>query len=137
MSDQSEFSYKMTGLSYTANDNDEVTISSEWEGTATGFGAVFGTLRATMALTDANAASGPCTFVGGAAPDDGSLVLGIGEGIWERFDWRQLALVRADRTRHGEWIICAELIGRAIAMVAYRDLLATRNDFDHRGPTQH
>ena len=84
MSDQSEFSYKMTGLSYTANDNDEVTISSEWEGTATGFGAVFGTLRATMALTDANAASGPCTFVGGAAPDNGSLVLGIGEGTWER-----------------------------------------------------
>ena len=84
MSDQGEYSYKMTGLSYTANTNDEVTTSSDWEGTATGFGAVFGTLKATMPLTDANAASGACTFVGGAAPDDGSLVLAIGEGTWER-----------------------------------------------------
>ena len=64
MSDQGEYSYKMTGLSYTANANDEVTTSSDWEGTATGFGAVFGTLKATMPLTDANAASGACTFVG-------------------------------------------------------------------------
>ena len=84
MSDQSEFSYKMTGLSYTANDNEEITSSSDWEGTATGFGAVFGTLIVTFPLAEANAPTGVCTWVGGATPDDGTVLGTIGEGTWQR-----------------------------------------------------
>ena len=84
MADQSELSYSMTGLRYSANEKKEVTASTDWEGTATGFGAVFGTLIATFPLADANASTGTCRWVGGATPDDGSLLAGIGEGTWQR-----------------------------------------------------
>ena len=84
MADQSEFSYTMTGLHYSANDNEEVTASSDWEGTATGFEAVFGTLIVTFPLADTNASSGTCRWVGGAAPDDGSVLAAIAEGTWQR-----------------------------------------------------
>jgi len=47
----------MIGLSYAENDNEEVIASSHWEGTATGFGAVFGTLEIVLVFSAATSAA--------------------------------------------------------------------------------
>ena len=85
MSDEEgAFSLKQTGVSYSKNDNDEVTVASDWEGTATGYGTVFGTLSVTFPFADAGAATGTLTWVSGAALEDGTSVAGIGDGTWQQ-----------------------------------------------------
>ena len=81
-----EFSYKMTGFSYSANADRDVTTSSHWEGSATGYGAVFGTLSVTTPLADAGATSGSCTWVAGAALEDGTSAAAILEGTWQKLE---------------------------------------------------
>ena len=39
-----KYSLKFAGQTYTSNDDGDVTIHQNWEGTADGYGAVFGTL---------------------------------------------------------------------------------------------
>ena len=39
-----KYSLKFAGNTYTSNVNGDVTIHQNWEGTADGYGAVFGTL---------------------------------------------------------------------------------------------
>jgi hypothetical protein len=84
MSEQiGEFSLKHTGNTYGTNSAGEMTSSANFVGEASGFGAVWGTITATNALSDAGATSGDCGWVGEAFLEDGSVLGGIGKGTWE------------------------------------------------------
>jgi hypothetical protein len=83
MPEAGEFSLKQVGgTAFTTNDRDEVTAASDWEGTATGYGTVFGTFSVTFPLAEAGGASGSCTWVSAAVLDDGVTLAGIGAGTW-------------------------------------------------------
>ena len=84
MSEQiGEFSLKHTGNTYGTNSAGEMTSSANFVGEASGFGAVWGTITATNALSDAGATSGDCEWVGEAFLEDGSVLGGIRKGTWE------------------------------------------------------
>ena len=83
MADQGDFSFKHTGNSQAKTDDGRIAASSNWEGTATGFGTVFGTLCVPISFADAGATSGPCTWVSQAFLDDGTRLLAHGTGTWE------------------------------------------------------
>ena len=79
-----EFSLKHTGSSFSKTADGGLSVSSHWQGEATGFGPVFGTLTAATPLADAGATSGSCSWAAQAFPEDGSTVGGLGEGTWEK-----------------------------------------------------
>ena len=84
MSEQiGEFSLKHNGNTYGTNSAGEMTSSANFVGEASGFGAVWGTITATNALSEAGATSGDCGWVGEAFLEDGSVLGGIGKGTWE------------------------------------------------------
>ena len=76
-----EFSYKMTGQAQESIDNG-IRVISYWEGTATGFGAVFGTLTVDLSFDDVAATSGTCRWVAVAFLPDGGRDAGTAEGTW-------------------------------------------------------
>ena len=85
MSDQiGEFSLKHIGNTYGTNSSGDVTVSVNWQGEATGFGTVWGTLISSNPLSESNATSGKVQWVGEAFLEDGSVLGGIGNGTWER-----------------------------------------------------
>jgi len=85
MADQvGEFNLKNTGMSFNITADSQLQQTSDFEGTATGFGAVFGTLIITQPLAEAGATGGPCAWAGKALLDDNSIVGGIGKGTWEQ-----------------------------------------------------
>ena len=75
-----EFSLESTGTTLRAGDDGFESIGN-FEGTATGFGTVFGTL--TFFADSAEASLGRARWVGQSFKADGSSVAGVGEGIWE------------------------------------------------------
>ena len=79
-----EFSLKHIGNTYGTNSDGDVTVSVNWQGEASGFGTVWGTLVSSNALSDSNATSGEVKWVGEAFLDDGSVLGGIGNGTWEK-----------------------------------------------------
>jgi len=79
-----EFHMKNTGMSFDLLGDDKIQQTVDFEGTATGFGAVFGTLVFRQNLSETSETSGPLSFVGKALLDDNSLVGGIGHGTWEQ-----------------------------------------------------
>jgi len=81
-----EFAHRHSGSSYATAADGSIIATSNWEGTATGFGAVFGTLS--VPITEGGATSGTCTWIGQAFPPDGAWVTGIGDGTWEEVDGR-------------------------------------------------
>lgn len=88
------FSFKSTGVSYLKVPGGGVNHIN-FEGTATGFGAVLGTLSF---YADApGAQSGRSSWVGTAYLDNGDEVQGTSEGFWERggkHKWRVRGLLR-------------------------------------------
>ena len=80
-----EFSLKHSGSGYAKTD-DGLTAYSNWEGTATDFGAVFGSLSVPLSMSDEDPSSGPCSWAGQAFLEDGSGVIGTGEGTWKKAD---------------------------------------------------
>ena len=85
MSDQiGEFSLKHIGNTYGTNSGGDVTVSVNWQGEASGFGTVWGTLISSNPLSESNATSGKVQWVGEAFLEDGSVLGGIGNGTWER-----------------------------------------------------
>ena len=78
------FDMKSTGVSFNTTADGQLQQTSDFEGTATGFGAVFGTLVITQSLAEAGATSGPCAWVGKALLDDNSILGGIGTGTYEQ-----------------------------------------------------
>ena len=76
-----EFSLEMKGQAQESIDHG-IRIISYWEGTATGFGAVFGTLTVDLSFDDVAAISGTCRWVVVAFLPDGGRDGGAAEGTW-------------------------------------------------------
>ena len=97
-----EFSFKHTGNMLAKTDDGQVSINANWEGEATGYGGVFGTLNITQPLDDFNNKSGTCSWVGQGFLDDGTTVGGLGE-IQGEFSFKHtgnmLAKTDTDRSR--------------------------------------
>ena len=77
------FSLKYQGNTYTSNEAGEVTIHQNWEGTADSFGTVFGTLIWGPTPPSGLNEGGKIEWVGQSFLDDGTTVIGQGEGTWE------------------------------------------------------
>ena len=81
-----EFSLKHTGSAYGKTEDGSIAAYANWEGTATGYGAVFGTLNVTTPLAEAGATSGSCTWAGQGFPEDGTTLGALGEGTWKKLE---------------------------------------------------
>ena len=79
-----EFNLKNTGMGFNVTADSQLQQSIDFEGTATGFGGVFGTVIITQPLAEAGATGGPCTWAGKALLDDNSILGGIGKGTWKQ-----------------------------------------------------
>ena len=80
------FSLTHIGSTYGINSAREITSSANFQGHATGFCTVWGTLLSANPLSDSNATSGEIQWVGKAFLEDGSVLGGIGKGAWEKPD---------------------------------------------------
>ena len=80
-----EFSLQLTGAHTEKTDNG-VNAHSHWEGTATGYGTVFGTLTVPLSLAETNPTSGTCTWAGQAFLEDGTSLIGVAEGTWQKVE---------------------------------------------------
>lgn len=76
-----EFSFTSTGVTVSSTPNGGVTNQVNLEGTASGFGAVLGTL--TFHATEAGADGGFVTWSGSGYLDDGETAGGQGRGVFE------------------------------------------------------
>ena len=76
-----EFSLEMKGQAQESIANG-IRLISHWEGTATGFGAVFGTLTVDLSSDDIAATSGTCRWVAVGFLPDGGRDGGTAEGPW-------------------------------------------------------
>ena len=81
-----EFSLKHTGSAYAKTENGELTNTSNWQGTATGYGSVFGTLSLSQPLAEAGATSGSIGWAGQGFPEDGTTLGAFGEGTWQQHE---------------------------------------------------
>ena len=85
-----EFSFNQTGNAYVKGDDGVVVAYVNYDGTATGFGTVIGTLA--FPLPKGGATSGTCSWAGQGFPPDRAWVTGSGEGTWEqvkgRYAWK-------------------------------------------------
>ena len=79
-----EFHMKNTGNSFDLLGDNRLQQTADFEGTATGFGTVFGTLVFRQDLSEASDTSGSLSFVGKAILDDNSIAGGSGHGTWEQ-----------------------------------------------------
>jgi hypothetical protein len=79
-----EFSLQHTGNTYGTNSAGDMTSSANFQGEASGFGMVWGTLVSSNPLSETNATSGEVQWVGEAFLEDGSVLGGIGKGTWEK-----------------------------------------------------
>ena len=85
-----EFSFKHTGNAYAKAADGSLTATSNWEGTATGYGTAFGTLTLTM---NGGASSGRCSWIAQAFPEGQPWAFGSGDGTWEQIEghhWKLL-----------------------------------------------
>jgi hypothetical protein len=87
-----EFSLKHTGTTY-AKTGDEISSYVSWEGSATDFGTVFGTLRFPTSMAEGGATSGSCSWVGQSFLEDGTTLLVVGEGDFEQVNGQNQWLV--------------------------------------------
>ena len=81
-----EFSLKHTGSAYAKTENGELASYANWQGTATGYGTIFGTLSLSQPLAEAGATSGSCTWAGQAFLEDGTALGALGEGTWQQLE---------------------------------------------------
>ena len=79
-----EFKSKRTGFTLTKTADGQIQQTGSYEGTATGFGAFFGTMTLTQPLEEAGANSGTCTWIAKAILEDKSILADLAEGTWER-----------------------------------------------------
>lgn len=78
------FELNHTGNAYAKNDDDVVVAYANYEGTATGFGTVMGTLA--FPLAEQGAASGTVTWTGQGFPPDREPSTSSGEGTWKQVE---------------------------------------------------
>ena len=79
-----EYTFKNTGVVVSKTADGQVQQLMSYEGAATGFPVVLGSLIFTMPLSEAAANSGSCSWVGRGILDDGTGAAGFGEGTLER-----------------------------------------------------
>ena len=79
-----EFDLNHIGNAYAKIDDNVVVAYASYEGTATGFGTVMGTLA--FPLPDQGATSGTVTWTGQAFPPDREPSTSFGEGSWEQVE---------------------------------------------------
>jgi len=78
------FELNHTGNAYAKNDDDVVVAYANYEGTATGFGTVMGTLA--FPLPEQGATSGTVTWTGQGFPPDREPSTSFGEGTWKQVE---------------------------------------------------
>ena len=81
-----EFSLKHTGSIYRKTEDGGIATYVSWEGTATGYGQVFGTLQISSPLAEAGATSGSCTWAGQAFLEDATTLGALGEGTYQQLE---------------------------------------------------
>ena len=79
-----EFTLKHLGNTYVKNDDGVVVAYASYEGTATGFGTVMGTMC--FPLVENGATSGKCSWAGQAFQPDGTNTSSSGDGTWEQVE---------------------------------------------------
>ncbi len=79
-----EFKLKHIGNTYAKNQDGVVTAYASYEGTASGFGTVMGTMS--FPLAENGATSGKCSWAGQAFQPDGTSTSSSGEGTWEQVE---------------------------------------------------
>lgn len=79
-----EFELNHTGNAYAKNDDNVVVAYASYEGTATGFGTVMGTLA--FPLPEQGATSGTVTWTGQGFPPDREPSTSFGDGTWEQVE---------------------------------------------------
>ena len=79
-----EFSLNQTSNAYVKNDDGVVVAYVNYDGTATGFGTVMGTMS--FPLPDGGASSGACSWTGQAFPPDRPWNTASGDGTWEQIE---------------------------------------------------
>lgn len=81
-----EFELNHVGNVYAKNDDGAVVAYVNYEGTATGFGTVMGTMS--FPLPQSGATSGTCTWTGQGFPPDSAWTTSSGDGTWEQIPGR-------------------------------------------------
>jgi hypothetical protein len=85
MADQTgEYKFKNTGVVVSKTADGQVQQLMSYEGGATGFPVVLGSLIMATPLSEAAANSGSCSWVARGVLDDGTFAAGFAEGTWER-----------------------------------------------------
>jgi hypothetical protein len=79
-----EFAFHHTGNALVKNDDGVVVAYANYEGTATGFGTVMGTVA--FPLPESGATSGTCSWTGQGFPPDNPWTTSSGEGTWEQVE---------------------------------------------------
>jgi hypothetical protein len=79
-----EFELNHGGSSYVKNNDGVVVAYVNYDGTASGFGTVRGTLA--FPLPDGGATSGTCSWTAQAFPPDSPWTSSTGEGTWKQID---------------------------------------------------
>ncbi|MDB4542653.1 MAG: hypothetical protein WBM35_11730 [Candidatus Electrothrix sp.] len=79
-----EFQLNHTGNTYTKNEDGVVTAHASYEGSASGFGTVMGTMS--FPLAENGATSGSCSWAGQAFQPDSTSTSSSGEGTWEQVE---------------------------------------------------
>ena len=81
-----EFALNHIGNAYRKNDDGVVVAYANYDGTASGFGTVMGTLS--FPLPESGANSGTCSWTGQGFPPDSPWTTSSGEGTWEQIEGR-------------------------------------------------
>ena len=79
-----EFQLNHTGNAYAKNDDGVVVAYANYEGTASGFGTVLGTMA--FPLPGSGETSGTCSWTGQAFPPDSQSTTSSGDGTWEQIE---------------------------------------------------
>ena len=79
-----EFDLNHTGNYYAKNDDGVVVAHANYEGTATGFGTVMGTMA--FPLPGSGETSGVCSWTGQGFPPDSPPTTSSGDGTWEQVE---------------------------------------------------
>ena len=79
-----EFSLNHTGTTYAKDAEGNLASYANFNGTATGYGQVFGTIIVRAPLADAGAKSGAVSWASNAFLEDGTTLGGLGEGTYDQ-----------------------------------------------------
>jgi hypothetical protein len=97
------FSLKFSGNTYSSDESGNVTVQQNWEGAADSYGTVFGTLIfGPMSASEMNE-GGPIKWVGQGFLEDGTVVVGLGEGTFESVPGQHIARTTTVPSSRNPW----------------------------------